>query len=147
MSLNPPTKTYVRTGRVNATPMTRGDYNVLRGWTVPEGENPDEAGFFLEEADHMSPNVRGFTGHVSWREKGFFNTVYKLEIPPHQQRVIDEHAGLSERLNKLREFMFAKPCDSVFMRLGEFERERLSRQEKAMREYVAVLAERIEAFA
>ena len=66
MSLNPPTKTYARTGRVNATPMTRGDYNVLRGWTIPEGENPNDPGYLTEDA-----------GHITWVPAPAFEVCHK----------------------------------------------------------------------
>ncbi len=37
-------KTYIGTKILNAKPMTRGDYNTVRGWTLPDNENgADEA--------------------------------------------------------------------------------------------------------
>lgn len=36
-------KQYIGTKLVNAKPMTRQEYNDLRGWTVPSDENPNDA--------------------------------------------------------------------------------------------------------
>lgn len=36
--------------------MTRGEYNVFRGWSIPEDENPYDKGY----------KVTDTTGHVSW---------------------------------------------------------------------------------
>lgn len=77
MSLNPPTKTYARTGKVNATPMARGAYNELRGWAMPEGENPNDPGYLTEDAEHMVTNVRGFTGHITWVPAPVFEACHK----------------------------------------------------------------------
>ena len=38
-------QSYIGTKRINATPMTRIAYNQFRGWTLPEDENGDDAGF------------------------------------------------------------------------------------------------------
>lgn len=39
---------YVGLKAVYGTPMTRGEYNRLRGWDVPKEENPDDAGYLVE---------------------------------------------------------------------------------------------------
>lgn len=33
--------------RVHATPMTRGDYNLYRGWQIPADENPADIGYLV----------------------------------------------------------------------------------------------------
>ena len=37
-------KTYIGTKVIEAEPMTRGDYNQSKGWTLPVGENPEDEG-------------------------------------------------------------------------------------------------------
>lgn len=69
-------KTYIGTKIINAKPMTRGDYNALRGWTVPADENPDDAGYLLEYLDGGKANVPGFTGYVSWSPEDVFVRAY-----------------------------------------------------------------------
>ncbi|WP_143233113.1 hypothetical protein [Aeromonas sp. RU39B] len=33
--------------QVHAKPMSRGDYNKLRGWTIPANENPSDPGYLV----------------------------------------------------------------------------------------------------
>ena len=65
------------------------------------------------------------------------------DLPPHQQRVLDEKLELNERLSKLDAFILDNP---LFMRLSGAEQERLARQSKAMAVYSGILDERIAAF-
>ena len=60
-------------------------------------------------------------------------------LQPHQQRVVDEHRDLTEKLNKLRAF-FDTP---IFLGLAEAEQSRLRNQARFMAGYAAVLEERI----
>ena len=53
---------YVRIHQVDAEPMTRGDYNKFRGWTIPANENPAEDGYIVKYPD----------GYVSWCPKAQF---------------------------------------------------------------------------
>ena len=53
---------YIRMHQVEAEPMTRGDYNTFRGWTIPANENPDDAGYKVTYPD----------GYVSWCPKAKF---------------------------------------------------------------------------
>lgn len=70
---------YVGTKAVNAKPMTRGDYNSLRGWTLPADENGNDAGFLVEYADGQRPNVEGFAGYVSWSPADVFERAYGVQ--------------------------------------------------------------------
>jgi hypothetical protein len=63
-------------------------------------------------------------------------------LQPHQQRVVDEHRDLTEKLNKLRAF-FDTP---IFLGLAEAEQSRLRNQARFMDGYAAVLEERIVVF-
>ena len=53
---------YIRMHQVEAEPMTRGDYNKFRGWTIPANENPADAGYKVTYPD----------GYVSWCPKAQF---------------------------------------------------------------------------
>ena len=53
---------YIRMHQVEAEPMTRGDYNKFRGWTIPVNENPAEEGYIVKYPD----------GYVSWCPKAQF---------------------------------------------------------------------------
>lgn len=65
-----------------------------------------------------------------------------MGLKPHQQRVIDEHNELSQRLVKLIDF-FDNP---IFKDLDEAEQSRLKNQSRFMGGYKAVLEECIAAF-
>ena len=68
---------YIGTKMVNATPMSRGAYNELRGWVLPSDENKDDEGYLVEYRDGGKPNYPGFKGYISWSPKEVFNTSYK----------------------------------------------------------------------
>ncbi len=53
---------FVRCHVVEAKPMTRGDYNKLRGWVVPANENPADEGYYIVYPD----------GYQSWCPKAQF---------------------------------------------------------------------------
>lgn len=66
---HPSLDTFVGTKVIHARPMGRGDYNVLRGWTLPEGESPDDEGYLVEYPDS--------DGYVSWSPKDVFERSYQ----------------------------------------------------------------------
>lgn len=68
---------YYGTKQLRAKPMTRGDYNKLRGWPLPPGEDRDEEGYLVEYLDGGKPNVEGFYGYVSWSPKDVFEASYQ----------------------------------------------------------------------
>lgn len=70
-------KTYIGTKNIRAKPMTRLEYNALRGWTVPDDENPADAGYLVEYIDGGKANVEGFDGYVSWSPADVFNRAYR----------------------------------------------------------------------
>ncbi len=65
-----------------------------------------------------------------------------MAVEPHQQRVLDEHKELTLRLTKLTAFIGGP----TFTGLKADEQERLYRQRLIMREYQAVLDQRIAAW-
>jgi hypothetical protein len=64
-------------------------------------------------------------------------------IPPHQQRVIDEKCQLDTRLQALEKFISGSV---VWPGLPTPEQQRMRRQRDAMVQYSSILAERIESF-
>lgn len=60
-------KKYVGTKVIEASPMTRGDYNNYRGWQIPEDENPEDAGYLVKYSD----------GYVSWSPAYAFEESYR----------------------------------------------------------------------
>lgn len=60
-------KTYIGTKMVEAEPMTRGDYNIYRGWQIPADENPADEGYL----------ITGNDGYVTWSPKAVFEESYR----------------------------------------------------------------------
>jgi hypothetical protein len=64
-------------------------------------------------------------------------------MQPHQQRVVEEQAELSAKLEKLRDFISANP---MYKSLASEEQNRLAQQMHHMHEYNRILNERAKAF-
>lgn len=71
-------KAYIGVKKVNARPMTRGEYNEFRGWILPENENADDAGYLIEYVNSdVQPELVGkANGYVSWSPKTVFEDSY-----------------------------------------------------------------------
>lgn len=69
-------KQYIGTKFINAKPMTRQEYNDLRGWEVPSDENPNDEGYLMVNTSVSERNVTGFDGYVSWLPKKAFEEQY-----------------------------------------------------------------------
>ena len=70
-------KTYIGTKQVIATPMTRGEYNDYRGWTLPADEDGADEGYLVEYLDGGKPNHPNHPGYVSWSPKEQFDKAYR----------------------------------------------------------------------
>ncbi len=68
---------YVGTKLINAAPMTRQDYNDLRGWQLPEDEDGTDVGYLVEYVDGGEPNVTEYKGYISWSPKETFDNAYE----------------------------------------------------------------------
>lgn len=78
--------TYIGTKIINAKQMTLGEYNDLRGWTMPPNENPVREGYLVEYTDGGEANHPDFKGYISWSPKDVFERAYR----PVQGRYIVE---------------------------------------------------------
>lgn len=70
-------KQFIGTKQVRGMPMTRADYNTLRGWTVPADENPSDEGYIVEYLDGGTPNHPDYAGYISWSPKKQFEDAYR----------------------------------------------------------------------
>lgn len=70
-------KQYIGTKRVNAVPMTRLHYNLLRGWELPADENGEDDGYLVEYLDGGKPNHKDYQGYISWSPKAQFENAYR----------------------------------------------------------------------
>lgn len=69
-------QTYIGTKVVKGTPMTRGDYNHLRSWATPAGENPADEGYLVECLDGGDSNHPAYENYISWSPKAVFEKAY-----------------------------------------------------------------------
>jgi hypothetical protein len=77
-------KLYIGVKQVSAEPMTLGEYNKVRGWTIPENEDPDSKGYKIEYYDQSPP-------HVTWSPKEVFERAYlPLTDPKGSKITIDD---------------------------------------------------------
>lgn len=58
---------YVGTKVILARPMSRGEYNLFRGWAIPLNEDPFDAGYLVEYDD----------GYISWSPQDTFEAAYR----------------------------------------------------------------------
>lgn len=70
-------QTYIGTKIINATPMTRQEYNDFRGWKLPEDENGEDTGYLVEYVDGGPANTPHYPGYVSWSPTEVFDKSYR----------------------------------------------------------------------
>ena len=70
-------KHYIGTKQVSAKPMSRADYNTLRGWELPADENGNDEGYLVEYQNGGQANHPDFKGYISWSPKEVFDCAYR----------------------------------------------------------------------
>ena len=70
-------KQFIGTKIINAKPMTKLDYNILRGWKQPSDEDPKETGYLVEYLDGGKPCHLDFKNYISWSPTHIFDNAYK----------------------------------------------------------------------
>lgn len=137
-------KTYLGTKVVHAVPMNRLDYNILRGWKLPDNEDGSDEGYLVQYANNQDSNVEGFSGYVSWSPKHIFEEAYEIVETPrpstHVERMEVESLELHEKINRLKVFTQG----SIFEKLSDADQEDLHNQLSAMKLYVEILDRRID---
>ena len=73
-------KRYIGTKLINAKPMSRAEYNAIRGWVVPADENPNDAGYLVEYVDGGKANHPDFAGYISWSPADVFGRAYRQVV-------------------------------------------------------------------
>lgn len=103
-------QTYSGNKIVNAKPMNRLDYNLLRGWTLPEDENGADDGYLVEYTDGGAPNHPDFLGYISWSPKEQFENAYlslgtTTDLQSYQVRLLAEQVHLTDRIAKAKAYL------------------------------------------
>lgn len=57
--------------------MSRGDYNLYRGWDIPANEDPEDEGYLVEYRDGGQANHPGHAGYISWSPRNVFEQSYR----------------------------------------------------------------------
>lgn len=104
---------YIGTKYSTATPMTRLEYNELRGWAVPDNENPSDEGYIVANIKE-EPNVEGLKGYITWSPKEHFEQSFK----PLRNKVSKDEvlANMQEVICDTR-WEFGKPVTYVTVRM------------------------------
>ena len=132
---------YIGTKSVLATTMTRGEYNVYRGWIIAENEDPSEQGYLVEYVDGGKPNDERHKGYISWSPRDVFEKSYHQSETP-QDRVRLEQRELMTKLDALENFLDKGQPSFI----DDEQWALLQEQQKYMDAYSDVLAKRIELF-
>lgn len=139
-------KTYIGTKIIEAEPMTRGEYNKYKGWTIPEDKNPDDTGYLVKYSDN----------YISWSPESAFNEAYsevgvnplydtallmksgdfKDRFKAEYKQLEIRHTGLKKMLERYKAgtLPFTPKCSYDL----------LNTQLEIMKEYARVLEERAE---
>lgn len=67
---------HIGTKLVHMQPMTRQQYNDLRGWSLPADEDGSDVGYLIEDIGGK-PNMAGFAGYVSWSPAAQAEATYR----------------------------------------------------------------------
>ena len=73
-------KKYLGVKLIEADVITRGEYNIFRGWTIPENENPADEGYLVKYSDD----------YVSWSPKKVFEKAYMPLGDPSGTRIVED---------------------------------------------------------
>lgn len=67
---------FVSHKKVKHLAMSRADYNIYRGWDLPEDENGEDEGYLVEYLDGGEGNHPDHNGYISWTPKKQFDDGY-----------------------------------------------------------------------
>ena len=137
-------KQYIGIKVVAARQMTRGDYNIFRGWQIPADEDPTDEGYVMKYEN----------GHVQWLPKDMFESDYKeydestllataigMVSSDYKECFQAEYKQLRIRYEKLKRML--KKWDEGTLELEPVcPRSLYDMQINAMSEYIAVLEAR-----
>lgn len=135
---------YIGVKQVEAKPMTRGEYNDYRGWTVPADENPNDEGYLVKHSEN----------YVSWIAKDEFEKTYNvvgvrslndssllMVSTDYKDRFKAEYIQLKTRLKSLKTMLHNWDNEQLSF-IPTCPRSTYDLQVEAMTKYLAVLEAR-----
>lgn len=130
--------------KIEAEPMTRGDYNDFRGWTIPKDENPADEGYKVKYSDNYvswSPKKAFEEAYSKIGDKPLVDTAILMKSDDYKERFIAEYQQLVIRYNGLKN-MLNKWDKNELPFTPTCPRSTYNMQIKAMADYIAVLEAR-----
>ena len=124
-----------------AKPMTKGEYNELRHWTLMPGEAADKPGYLVEYQDGGQANHPDFKGYISWSPAEVFEKTYWPSASP-EDRVRQELKELVKKVVDLRDLLTTE----AFKKLPEEQCELMRNQIIVMMELGIILRARLDAW-
>lgn len=97
-------KHFIGIKEVDAKPMTRGEYNEYRGWTIPADENPADEGYLVKYSDSYeswSPKEAFDEAYTEYDGTGLMSTIDGMRSPNYKERFKAEVRQLEIRTEKL----------------------------------------------
>lgn len=67
---------YIGVKLILAKPMTRLEYNIYRGWELPQDEDGSDLGYLVEYVDGGKSNHPDHEGYISWSPAEVFERAY-----------------------------------------------------------------------
>lgn len=128
--------TYVGHSIVHALPMTRGEYNTLRGRTVPPDEDANDNGYVIQE---------GRTQHLNWKPQDVFEMIYDINVRVRQEPktlitvLVEERDEILERVTEVTNLINSPS----FTLLSQESQSDYHQQLEAMQLYLAVMETRV----
>lgn len=137
-------KKYIGVKLIEAKPMTRGDYNNYRGWTIPKDEDPKDEGYLVKYSNDYESWSPKNPFDESYREYdanalpqtalGMISRDYKERFKAEYEQLVIRYNGLNRMIeNWDRGCLSFKPTCP---------RSTYDLQLKTMRDYIAVLEAR-----
>lgn len=137
-------KKYVGVKLIEAKPMTRGDYNNYRGWTIPKDEDPKDEGYLVKYSNDYESWSPKNPFDESYREYdanalpqtalGMISRDYKERFKAEYEQLVIKYNGLNRMIEN-----WDRGCLSFKLTCP---RSTYDLQLKTMRDYIAVLEAR-----
>jgi len=100
-------ESYIGTKQIKAKPMSKGDYNILRGWKLPADEDFNEEGYLVEYPNSESCHA-DFDGYISWSPKQVFEESY-LSIEQDLETTSVQLEGIVHNCNTTHNLWLPQP--------------------------------------
>ncbi len=107
-------KTYIGIKSVEAVPMTRGEYNEYRGWNIPAGEKPNDAGYLVRYPDDYESWSPSDVFEEAYTEKGInqlVDTCIPMKSDDYKERFRAEFQQVKIRYDRLHNMIIKYEVD------------------------------------